>query len=76
MITIEDCIQTFKKDNPKIKVVSCKDYGEFYLFTAFENETDLDPFYLVHKQSGFVEPYTIAMDPDKYYSAVELLDKR
>ena len=73
MVTIEECMTTFKKDNPLINVVSCKDYGDFYLFTAFVHDTDVDPFYLVHKDTGAVEPYTIAMDPGRYYKAKELL---
>ena len=73
MITIEECIAAFKKDNPLINVVSCKDYGEYYLFTALVNPTDVDPFYLVHKRTGMVSPYTIAMDSGKYYKAKELL---
>ena len=73
MITIEQCVKAFKADNPKINVVSCKDYGDFFLFTAYVNSTDVDPFYLVHKDTGLVEPYTIAMDPGRYYRAKELL---
>lgn len=75
MITIEDCIKAFKSDNSKIKVVSCKDYDEFYLFTAYVNDDDVDPFYLVHKETGAVSPYTIAADPNRYYSARELLER-
>lgn len=75
MITIQECIDAFKKDNPDIKVVSCKDYDEFYLFTAYVYSTDVDPFYLVHKRTGDVLPYTIAMDTKRYYSAKELLER-
>ena len=75
MVTIEQCIDAFKENNSKIKVVSCKDYGDFYLFTAYVTDNDVDPFYLVHKETGSVEPYTIAMDPNKYYTAKELLER-
>ncbi len=73
MITIDDCIKAFKADNPNINVVSCKDYGKYYLFTAYEHDTDVDPFYLVNKEFGDVSPYTIAADPNRYYAAKELL---
>ena len=73
MITIDDCIKSIKENNPALNVVSCKDYGDFYLFTAYVDPTDIDPFYLIHKKSGAVSPYTIAMDPDRYYRAKELL---
>ena len=73
MVTIDECIKAFKEDTPNIKVVSCKDYGEYYLFTAFIDNVDPDPFYLVDKKTGMVSSYSIAMDPGRYYSAKELL---
>lgn len=62
-----------KKKYPNLKVVSCKDYGDDYLVTAYKTEEDLDPFYLINKSTGEIEPYTIAEDPNRYYSAEELL---
>lgn len=73
MITIDECVAAFKKHNPKAKIVSCKDYGDHYLFTIYESPDDIDPFYLVNKNTGVVENYTIATNPDRYYRAKELL---
>lgn len=73
MITVEQCVESFKKSSPKIKIVSCKDYEDYYLFTAYVNDDELDPFYLVDKESGDIYPYTISEDPSKYYNAKELL---
>jgi hypothetical protein len=69
-----EAINIIKKMNKRLKIVSCKDYGDDYIITAYENEDDLDPFYLVNKKTGKIEPYTIAEDPNKYYSAKELLE--
>lgn len=66
-------VNIIKKKYPNLKVVSCKDYDGDYLVTAYETEEDLDPFYLVNKSTGEIEPYTIAEDPNRYYSAKELL---
>lgn len=75
-MTLEQAKQKLISEiNPK-KIDSCKDYGQQYLFTAFitdDSSNEIDPFYLVNKITGKVMPYTIAEDPDKYYSARELL---
>ncbi len=75
MITIDECIAAFKQNNAKAKIVSCKDWGDHYLFTIYESPEDIDPFYLVNKETGSVEHYTIAEDPSKYYSTKELLER-
>lgn len=72
MITIQEAINNVKKQNPKLKIVSCKDYNTDFLITAFENEDDMDPFYLVNKKTGSIRNYTIAENPDKYYNTVDL----
>lgn len=72
-MTSTEAINVIKENYPKLKVVSCKDYGNEYLVTAYKSEDDLDPFYLVNKSTGEIEPYTIAEDPNRYYSAKELL---
>ena len=74
MITVQDCVTQLEKADPKMKVISAKDYGSDYLLTyTYDGGTSLDPFILVNKQSGKTSEYTIAEDPEKYYSAKELL---
>lgn len=72
-MTYQEAINLLKNYNHNLKVESCKDYDEYYLITAYETEEDFDPFYLVNKSTGEIEPYTIAEDPNRYYSAKELL---
>lgn len=75
MITVEDCVSQVEKADSKIKVVSIKDYGSDFLLTCSYDGKDntMDPFILVDKKTGETNAYTIAEDPDKYYSAKELL---
>lgn len=75
MITVEDCVSQIEKSNSRIKVVSVKDYGSDFLVTYTVDGKDdaTDPFILVNKSDGKTQEYTIAEDPDKYYSAKELL---
>lgn len=77
MVTVEDCVTQMEHDDPKLTVVSVKDYGSDFLVTySYEGVDELpDPFCLINKSTGKVEAYTIAEDPDRYYSAKELLKR-
>lgn len=55
-----------------LKIVSCKDYGNHYLFTAFKDEREADPFYLVDKDFGIVRPFSIAGNAEMFYSMPEI----
>ena len=69
MLSAIEAAKKLLSSNPNLTITACRDYDTDYLFTAFRNEKDLDPFYLVNKQTGKVEAYTIAKNPQKYYSS-------
>ena len=69
MMSAREAMTSLLEYDSKLKVASCKDYGKDWLFTAFTQENDVDPFYLVNKETGKIAHYTIAENPQKYYSS-------
>ena len=68
-----------KKLKEKVKslktIKECRDYGKDYLFVAFETNTpndELDPFYLVDKNTGNIRKYNIAEDTNKFFNSTIL----
>ena len=71
-MTPTDAINTFKKSNPDVNIVSCKDYGTDFLITAYKTKDEMDPFYLINKNNGSIRNYTIAENLTKYYDTPDI----
>lgn len=69
MLNVVDAAKKLIEMDSGLTITQCRDYDSDYLFTAFRNEKDLDPFYLVNKETGKISSYTIAKDPKRYYSS-------
>lgn len=76
MINIKQAENALKNEIKGIKEIqNCKDYGSDYLFVAYKTNDklkEIDPYYLVNKNTGSVRSYTIAEDPSKFYSSKSL----
>jgi len=72
--TAKQAADILRKAKPDVNIINCCDYGKEFLFTAPKNgsKNDIDPFYLIDKNTGAITGYTIAEDPDKYYSAKDV----
>lgn len=77
MVDIKEAVTALKNRVKTIKSIKeCRDYGSDYLFVAFETDTpnkELDPFYLVNKNTAIVRKYNIAEDTNRFYNA-KILD--
>ncbi len=77
MVDIKEATTALKNRVKTIKTVKeCRDYGDSYLFVAFETntpESEIDPFYLVNKNTAMVKKYNIAEDTNRFYNA-KILD--
>lgn len=71
-MTPTEAVNKVLSENNNLKAQSCKDYGTDYLVTAYENDDDMDPFYLVNKRTGSIRNYTIAENPSRYYSTPDV----
>lgn len=75
-MTPTEASNKLKNEMKEIKTIKeCRDYGKDFIFVAFETDTpdvELDPFYLVNKNTGDIRRYTIAENPSKFYSAPKL----
>ena len=73
MVDIKEAMTALKNRVKTIKVIKeCRDYGSDYLFVAFETntpESEIDPFYLVNKNTAVVKKYNIAEDTNKFFNA-------
>ena len=75
MLTAQELKKKIEANQPEVVVVSVKDYGNDLLATyaARDNSRLADPFILADKQTGKMQYYSIAEDPDRYYSTPNLL---
>ena len=71
-MTPKQAIAIVTSGRPNLQVVSVKNYQSDYLVTAFEDQEELDPFYLVNKANGSMRKYTIADDLDRYYNTPDV----
>ena len=75
-MTPTEASNKLKNEMKDIKTIKeCRDYGKDFLFVAFETNTpdiELDPFYLVNKNTGDIRRYTIAENPGRFYSAQKI----
>lgn len=73
MVDIKEATTALKNRIKTIKTIKeCRDYGDSYLFVAFETntpESEIDPFYLVNKNTATVKKYNIAEDTNKFFNA-------
>ena len=78
IITPEFCKQRLEELVPDLSVVSIKDYKTDFLVTyMYKNKDNIpDPFLLVSKRNGNIKAYTIAEDPEKYYSTPDIFIKK
>lgn len=71
-MTPTEASKILKNEIKGIKTIKiCKDYEKDYLFVAFETNTpnnEIDPFYLVDKNTGKVRKFNIAGDTEKFYN--------
>lgn len=70
-MTAKKAAELLKKYNPKLDIQECRDYGSDFIFVApaKDDESNIDPFYLVNKVTGRVHPYTVAENPSKFYAS-------
>lgn len=79
MLNLSQAEAALKKAVDVKEIKECKDYGTDYLFVAFKTDNfikqsrEIDPFYLVNKNTGEVRPYTIANDVNRFYSSKKII---
>ena len=79
MLNLLQAEEALKKAIDIKEIKECKDYGTDYLFVAFKTDNfikqsrEIDPFYLVDKNTGKVRPYTIANDINRFYSSKNIM---